>query len=158
MSEQAGDIRIVPFAPRHGAAWKALNEAWITRYFALEPKDRLVLDDPAGQVLNKGGVIFIAEKHGEPVGCIAIVPMDDGGFEMVKMAVDERAQGGGIGRKLIAACIEAGKAAGAIRLYLETNSSLAPALHLYRSAGFVDLPAQPTPYARCDVWMELRLR
>ena len=31
------------------------------------------------------------------------------------------------------------------------------ALALYRSFGFVDLPAQPTPYARCDVWMELRL-
>ncbi|WP_298163209.1 hypothetical protein [Brevundimonas sp.] len=23
--------------------------------------------------------------------------------------------------------------------------------------GFVDLPPQPTPYARCNVWMEKRL-
>ena len=45
---------------------------------------------------------------------------------------------------------------GTYRVYLETNSGLAPALGLYRSAGFVDLPAQPTSYARCDVWMELR--
>jgi ribosomal protein S18 acetylase RimI-like enzyme len=74
------------------------------------------------------------------------------------MAVDERAQGAGIGRKLIDACIAAARDAGAHRLYLESNSSLAPALSLYRSAGFVDLPARPTPYARCDVWMELKLR
>ncbi|HRJ63673.1 MAG TPA: DUF3313 family protein [Brevundimonas sp.] len=28
------------------------------------------------------------------------------------------------------------------------------AIALYRRFGFVDLPAQPTPYARCNVWME----
>ena len=34
---------------------------------------------------------------------------------------------------------------------------VAPALGLYRRYGFVELPAQPTPYARADVFMELRL-
>jgi ribosomal protein S18 acetylase RimI-like enzyme len=72
------------------------------------------------------------------------------------MAVADAAKGLGIGRKLIETCIDAARAAGAYRVYLETNSTLAPALGLYRSAGFVDLPAQPTPYARCNVWMELR--
>ena len=31
---------------------------------------------------------------------------------------------------------------------------MARAIALYRRFGFVDLPAQPTPYARCNVWME----
>jgi ribosomal protein S18 acetylase RimI-like enzyme len=158
MSQQSSIIRIVPFSPSHGPAWKRLNEAWITRFFALESKDREVLEDPAGKILEKGGMIFMAEKDGEPVGCSALLKMADGGFELAKMAVDERAQGAGIGRKLIDACIAAARDAGAHRLYLESNSSLAPALSLYRSAGFVDLPARPTPYARCDVWMELKLR
>lgn len=55
------------------------------------------------------------------------------------------------------ACIERARALGAPRLYLETNSSLGPALGLYRAMGFVDLPRQQTPYARCDVWMALEL-
>jgi ribosomal protein S18 acetylase RimI-like enzyme len=55
------------------------------------------------------------------------------------------------------ACIARARDLGAPRLYLETNSSLGPALGLYRSVGFVDLPPRPTPYARCDVWMELKL-
>ena len=57
-------MRIVPFEPRHADAWRTLNEAWISRHFAIEPKDRLVLDDPAGQILAKGGRIFMAEQGG----------------------------------------------------------------------------------------------
>lgn len=152
------DVQIVPFAPRHAAAWKSLNAAWIERFFALEPKDRIVLEDPQGSVLDRGGMIFIAERAGMPVGCAALLTMADGGFELAKMAVADSAKGAGIGRKLIRACIDAARAAGAHRVYLESNSILGPALSLYRSAGFVDLPPQDTPYARCDVWMELRLR
>ena len=150
-------VQIVPFAPSHADAWRSLNEAWIERFFAIEPKDRVTLDDPAGTVLAKGGLIFIAERQGEPVGCAALLRMDDGGFELAKMAVADHAKGGGVGRKLIQACIDAARTAGAHRVYLESNSALAPALGLYRSAGFVDLPPAPTPYARGDVWMERRL-
>jgi N-acetylglutamate synthase-like GNAT family acetyltransferase len=149
-------IQIVPFAPRHADAWRTLNEAWIARFFVIEPKDREALEDPQRKIVAKGGTIFIAERAGEAVGCAALLKMDDGGYELAKMAVAEHAKGGGIGRKLIDACIDAARAAGAHRVYLESNSALAPALSLYRSAGFVDLPPSPTPYARCDVWMELR--
>jgi putative acetyltransferase len=150
------DVQIIRFAPRHAEAWRALNEAWIERYFAIEPKDRAMLDDPQGEVIDQGGFIFIAERRGEPAGCIALLRMGDGGFELAKMAVADHARGGGIGRKLIKTCIEAAREAGAHRIYLESNSALTPALTLYRSAGFVDLPPAPTPYARCDVWMEMR--
>jgi ribosomal protein S18 acetylase RimI-like enzyme len=150
------DVQILRFAPRHADAWRTLNEAWIERYFVIEPKDRATLDDPQGKVIDKGGLIFIAEHRGEPVGCVALLQMEDGGYELAKMAVADHAKGLGIGRKLIETCIEAAREAGAHRIYLESNSALTPALTLYRSAGFVDLPPAPTPYARCDVWMELR--
>jgi len=151
-------MRIIPFEPRHADAWRTLNEAWIGEHFVIEPKDRQVLDDPAGQILVKGGAIFMVEDAaGAAIGCCALIAMADGGFELAKMTVAPAARGSGLGRALLSACIEAGRAAGAPRLYLETNSSLGPALALYRAMGFRDLPAAPTPYARCNVWMELRL-
>jgi len=71
--------------------------------------------------------------------------------------VAEPYKGRGLGRALMEACVERAKAAGAPRLYLETNSVLAPALSLYRSFGFKQIaPPQPSPYARADVIMELR--
>ena len=151
-------MEIVDFHERFAPAFKALNVAWISRYFALEPKDLEVLDDPVGKVTGPGGHILMALEDGEAIGCVALMAMKDGGFEVAKMAVTEAHKGRGIGRNLMAACIERARQAGAKRLYLETNSGLAPALGLYRSFGFQEVqPAKPSPYARADVMMELRL-
>ncbi|MBO9709311.1 MAG: GNAT family N-acetyltransferase [Caulobacter sp.] len=151
-------MRIVPFEPRHASAWRDLNVAWITRWFSLEPRDVALLDDPQGQIIDKGGHVFVAEDDdGAVVGCVALLAMDDGGFEIAKMTVAESARGEGVGRRLMEACVDQAEAEGAPRLYLETNSRLTPALSLYQSAGFVQLPPADTPYARCDVWMERRL-
>jgi len=154
----AAQIKIVPYRPDHAAAWVSLNEYWILAGgYALEAKDRLVLDDPEGSILSNGGVIFIAERDGEAVGCCSLMAMPDGGFEVGKMAVAADAQGLGLGRRLLDACEAHARAAGAPRLYLETNSAQTHAIALYRRFGFIDLSAQPTPYARCNVWMEKRL-
>jgi putative acetyltransferase len=150
-------MQIVDFEPRHAEAWRTLNEAWIARHFTIEPKDREVLDDPVGQIIKKGGHVFMAERDGETIGCVGLMAMADGGFEVAKMTVSEAVRGTGLGTILMQACIDKAREADAPRLYLETNSSLAPALALYRSMGFRDLPPADTPYARCDVWMELPL-
>jgi ribosomal protein S18 acetylase RimI-like enzyme len=147
-------MEIVDYRPEHAAAFKALNEAWIGKYFVLEPKDREVLDDPDGKILAKGGRIFMAMQDGEAVGCAALLKMADGGYEVAKMTVSEALRGSGLGRALMQRCIDEGAALGAHRLYLETNSSLAPALGLYRAMGFRDLAPTDTPYARADVFME----
>lgn len=147
-------MEIVEYRPEHAAAFKALNVAWISKHFTVEAKDLEVLDDPQGKIIAPGGKIFMALQDGAPVGCVALIKMPDGGYEVAKMTVSETLRGSGLGKKLMQACIDAGQAMGAPRLYLETNDSLAPALGLYRTMGFRDMPAQPTPYARCNVWME----
>ena len=149
-------MEIVEFEPQHAAAFKALNEAWISKYFVLEAKDREVLDDPQGKILAKGGRIFMAMQDGAAVGCVALLKMADGGYEVAKMTVSETLRGSGLGRLLMEHCIAAGAEDGVPRLYLETNSSLAPALALYRATGFQDLAPVETEYARADVFMERR--
>jgi len=151
-------MRILPFEPRHADAWRDLNTAWISRHFTMEAKDHEALNDPVGKILDKGGHILMAETDdGDIIGCVGLIPLADGGFEVAKMTVTEQARGTGLGRLLMQACIDKAHAVGAPRLYLETNSSLAPALGLYRAMGFVDLPQRDTPYARADVFMERRV-
>lgn len=149
-------MEIVAFEPAHAEAFRTLNEAWISKFFVLEAKDREVLEDPHGKIIAKGGRIFMALQDGVAVGCVALLKMDDGGYEVAKMTVSETLRGSGLGRLLMQRCIEAGAELGATRLYLETNSSLAPALGLYRAMGFKDLAPVETPYARADVFMERR--
>ncbi|MDO9078745.1 MAG: GNAT family N-acetyltransferase [Brevundimonas sp.] len=148
-------IDIVSYRPDHAAAWRSLNEDWLRAGgYALEAKDQLVLSDPRGVILYRGGHIFIAERDGAPVGCCSLMAMADGGFEVGKMAVTEGARGLNLGWRLLEACAAVARGQGAPRLYLETNAAQTHAIALYRRFGFVDLPAQPTPYERCNVWME----
>jgi putative acetyltransferase len=158
MSESVvSEVVILPFEARHAAAWNGLNEGWIARMFTIEPKDRIVLDDPVGQIITPGGHILMAEIDGRPVGCCALIAMTDGGYELAKMAVDENLRGRGIGKRLMTAAVALARELKAPRLYIETNSSLKNAIGLYEAHGFRHMAAQPTAYARCDVWMELTL-
>ncbi|WP_396592924.1 GNAT family N-acetyltransferase [Brevundimonas sp. R86498] len=158
MTRSADRIHIVRYEPRHQDAWASMNEAWLADGgYEIEAKDRLVLSDPEGAILGRGGVIFIAELEGDAVGCCSLMAMPDGGFEVGKMAVDGTARGHGLGRAMLEACEGHARAARAPRLYLETNAAQTHAIAIYHRFGFVDLPPQPTPYARCNVWMEKRL-
>ena len=158
MSRASFSYRVVPFAPQHAGAWKSLNEGWILECgFKLEPKDHKVLGDPQGEVLAAGGHIFIVETEtGEAVGCCALAAMDDGGMELAKMAVQPEYRGRGLSRALMEAVMACARQLGVPRLYLETNSSLKPAISLYEAFGFEHLPKRDTPYERADVFMELR--
>lgn len=152
------DLIVRDFQPGDEEAFRTLNEEWITRYFVLEEKDNTSLRNPQTKILDRGGRIFFAVRGGQTLGCCALVPMGDGEFEVAKMAVTESARGGGIGRKVLEYLVAEAKAAGARRLYLETNHVLETAIHLYESVGFRHVPKHrivPSPYARADVYMEM---
>lgn len=159
-SAMASQIGIREFQPGDEAVFRGLNEEWIVRYFHPEPKDEQIFANPRGTVLEQGGKIFFATVDGQCVGCCALLRMNEEEFEVAKMAVTSAYQGGGIGRRLLNAVIEAGRSARARRLYLETNHALKSAIRLYESMGFTHLPPGRIPfsaYSRADVYMELIL-
>jgi DNA-binding MarR family transcriptional regulator len=149
------EVQIVDYTPSMQPAFRSLNEEWITKYFRMEESDYKALDHPREYILDKGGHIFMALYKGEPVGACAIIPMDDGGFELAKMAVSPRAQGLGIGFLIGEACIDKARALGARRVYLESNTALKPAINLYHKLGFRKVAGPPSPYERCNIQMEL---
>jgi putative acetyltransferase len=67
-------------------------------------------------------------------------------------------QGRGIGRLLANAVIERARAIGAEELELFTNDVLNPAMSLYRSLGFIQVPLEGAEHKRSNVRMILRLK
>ena len=61
----------------------------------------------------------------------------------------------GIGFLIGQACIEKARALGAHRVYLESNTTLKPAINLYHQLGFRKVAGPPSPYERCNIQMEL---
>jgi ribosomal protein S18 acetylase RimI-like enzyme len=102
----------------------------------------------------------MAIRKDERVGCCALLALEDGSFEIGKMAVAEALRGRGIGRLLLEHVIAFSRAHSIPRLYLETNSALTGAIHLYESVGFRLMPPDrvtPSPYKRADTHMEMFL-
>jgi DNA-binding MarR family transcriptional regulator/N-acetylglutamate synthase-like GNAT family acetyltransferase len=156
---EAKEVDIVAYEDQYQHAFNALNEEWISKYFEIEDADRRALDNPQSYILDKGGKIFVALYKGEPVGVCALIKMDDPeyNYEMAKMAVSPAIQGKSIGWLLAQAVVNAAKELGASKIYLESNTLLKPAINLYHKLGFKKIVGRATPYARCNIQMELSL-
>lgn len=156
MTSQAPQaIRIEPFSAPRADDFRRLNEAWIERFFKIEPVDAAILGDPQGHIIAPGGEIFFAVERGAALGTCAVKPQGDGRVELSKMAVTPRAQGRGIGRLLLLAAIDWFRARPEKVLFLESHRSLGPALKLYESGGFQHSERPDVScYDRCDVYME----
>lgn len=151
------DVVILDFEPQHQPAFQALNEEWISRYFALEEPDHQMLNDPQTYILSGGGHILMAAHQGSIVGTCALIKEHDGAYELAKMAVSPAAQGLGIGWALGQSMLCKARQLGAHRVELVSNSQLTPALSLYKKLGFEPAALLPTPYQRGDVRMVLDL-
>ena len=141
-------------------AFRTLNEEWITRYFTLEKMDRETLGDPESKILRKGGHIFMVYLGHQAVGCVALIPLGQGVYELSKMAVSPELRGLGIGRRLLEHTITQAKLIGAKSLFLGSNAKLTNAVHLYESVGFRHVAPEnipPMPYTRANVFMEMPL-
>lgn len=150
-------IQVVPYRPQYKKAFRDLNIAWIEKHWELEPSDYKALDNPTASIINPGGYIAIALYKQKPAGACALKKMDSHTYELAKMAVSEEFQGLGIGSLLVEHMIAIAKAMGANNIYLESNTVLAPAINLYRKAGFKRISGKASPYKRCNIQMELAL-
>jgi putative acetyltransferase len=151
-------ITIIPYTSTHAADFKRLNLAWLDQYHLTESHDLMVLDDPQGTIINRGGCIFLAADDEQIVGSAALMKEHEGVYELAKMTVDPAFRGQGISRMLMDACLEQAKLYGAEKLILFSNSQLQTAIALYAKYGFQHVPVVDTPFETADVKMELKLR
>ncbi|SKB36470.1 DNA-binding transcriptional regulator, MarR family [Parapedobacter luteus] len=156
---ESDEVILVDYQSKYQAAFKALNEAWISDYFEMEESDYKALDNPQEYILDNGGKILVALYQGEPVGVCALIKMNDPryDYELAKMAVSPKVQGKGIGWLLGKAIVDKARKAGAKALYLESNTILKPAINLYHKLGFRKVTGYPSPYKRCNIQMELAI-
>jgi ribosomal protein S18 acetylase RimI-like enzyme len=154
MNLDSNQVKIIPFSIELKEPIKTLNLEWLQKYFKVEPKDEKVLSDPQGEIIDKGGIIFYAQYNSQIVGTVSLLKIDSTTFELSKMAVSDGNQGLGIGKKLLEHCLNEAKAKGIQKLILYSNRKLLPAIHLYESFGFTEIPVEEGVYERADIKME----
>jgi DNA-binding MarR family transcriptional regulator/ribosomal protein S18 acetylase RimI-like enzyme len=103
------------------------------------------------------GSMLVAYLRGEPIGCGALKLHGRAPAELKRMWVDPATRGLGLGRRLLVELEARAAGAGAKVARIETSRHLPEAIALYRSAGWVDVPAfNDEPFA--DHWFQKRLR
>lgn len=150
-------MEIISYEDRYHEAFRVLNLEWLDHYNLTESHDLMVLDDPRGTIIDRGGYIWLAKEGEEIVGTAALMKEHEGVYELAKMAVSTPWRGKGISKLLITTCLNKAKDIGATRLILFSNHQLLTALRLYEKFGFQHIDVVDSPFETADVKMELIL-
>jgi N-acetylglutamate synthase-like GNAT family acetyltransferase len=153
------EIEIIEYQPLYAKEFERLNISWLEKYFVVEPYDAKVLANPDEFIIAQNGRILLARQGDKIVGTVALMYHGEQ-IEVTKMAVDEKAQGQGIGKMLMQKAIDEARKMQPEKIFLLTSSKLQTANAIYEKFGFLLMPLEPddnTIYARCDRRWELPL-
>lgn len=151
-------MQIIPFQAQYAKDFKDLNLAWLKKYFWVETHDEEVLGDPDQYILSPGGNIFFVKDEEKIIGTLALMKMEEGVFELTKMAVTPEYQGKNIGQKLMEHTLDFARKQGWKRLIIYSNRKLENAIYIYKKYGFTEIPIESNnPYARGDIKLKLEL-
>lgn len=151
-------MEILSYTPKYAEEFKKLNIAWLEKYFWVEPHDEEVLSDPEKYIIEPGGTIFFVKDNDEIIGTVALMKIEDGIFELTKMAVTPAAQGKKIGQKLMEHTINYAREKKWKKLIIYSNRKLENAVYIYQKYGFVEIPIEENnPYSRGDIKMKMNL-
>ena len=150
-------VSIVPFKDKYSKDFYNLNYDWLDEYFYVEDYDEKVLGNCKEEIIDKGGYIFFALHKSDVVGTMALMPREEGVYELNKMAVRKDLRGNGIGNKLIEFIISYSKDKNYSSIILYSNTVLKNSIHLYNKFGFKEIDNPDAPYKRSDIKMEYKI-
>lgn len=151
-------MEIISYDPRYAEDFRQLNIEWLEKYFWVEPHDEEVLGKPGKYIIEPGGMIFFVRENDKIIGTVALMKMEEGVFELTKMAVAPAAQGKSIGQKLMEHTLDYARRKGWKKLIIYSNRKLENAIHIYKKYKFQEIAIEENnPYARGDIKMELPL-
>jgi len=110
-----------------------------------------------GEYSPPKGELLLALWDGQPVGCVALRPLDQLVCEMKRLYVQPEARAHGIGRRLVQRIVDVGKALGYRSMRLDSLPSMTAAIPLYRRFGFRDVPPYRHNPVAGTLYLELLL-
>ncbi|MUP46162.1 N-acetyltransferase [Gramella sp. BOM4] len=151
-------MEIIEWKPELSQAFKKMNLQWLEEFFWVEPHDEEVLGKPETYIIEPGGMILFVKENEQILACVAFMKIEDGIFELTKMAVKPEYRGKKIGQFLMRHTLDYASGQKWNKLIIYSNRKLENAIYLYKKFGFTEIPIEENnPYSRGDIKMQLKL-
>lgn len=118
--------------------------------------DAEIAAGPPADLVPPKGVFLLARVGGRPAGIGGVRHLDTEVAEVKSMYVAPESRGAGLGRRILSRLDEIAAEHGCRAVRLDTSDYLAPAVGLYRSAGYFEVPAY-NENPKADLWFERTL-
>lgn len=118
--------------------------------------DEEIAAGPPTDLAPPNGILLMARVDGEPAGLGGVRHLDTEVAEVKSMYVAPAYRGTGLGRRILARLDEIALERGCRAVRLDTSDYLTPAVGLYRSAGYEEVPAY-NENPKADLWFERAL-
>ena len=118
--------------------------------------DEEIAAGPPADLTPPTGILLLGSVDGEPAALGGVRHLDTEVAEVKSMYVAPPFRGTGLGRRILARLDEIALEHGCRAVRLDTSDYLAPAIGLYRSTGYLEVP----PYnqnPKADLWFERQL-
>lgn len=149
-----GNFKIIEYENKYKEAYINLNMDWLKEYNLLEERDEIIIRNIESEVLEKGGKIFLLKtKDDDIIGTVGLLPQSEETVEIIKLAVDKKYKGFGLGKYLMVEVIKKAHELKFNKIILYTNSKLKVAIKLYEKLGFVEYSIGENNYEEADVKM-----
>ena len=115
--------------------------------------DEEIAKGPPKDLVPPHGVLLLARLDGKPAGLGGVRHLETEVAEVKSMYVAPAFRAGGLGRQILARLDEIAREHGCRAVRLDTSDYLTPAVGLYRSAGYHEVPAY-NENPKADLWFE----
>lgn len=115
--------------------------------------DEEIAKGPPTDLVPPAGILLLALAEDEPAGLGGVRHLDTDVAEVKSMYVAPAFRGTGLGRHLLARLDGIAEEHGCSAVRLDTSDYLTPAVGLYRSAGYREVPAY-NENPKADLWFE----
>lgn len=147
-------MELIEYDPKYKEDFIQFNKDWIVDNFGFLENEDIKTFEEMDEVLANGAMIYFAIEDNTALACCMAKPMENGNWEICKLASNKNRPHKGCGSAVFEAAFQWAIDHGAKRLFILSNSRLKAAIHIYEKFHFNEIKLEDYEYVRGDIAFE----
>lgn len=147
-------MELIEYDSKYKEDFIQFNKDWIVDNFSFLEDEDIKTFEEIDEELTDGAMIYFAIEGDTALACCMAKPMENGNWEICKLASNKNRPHKGCGSAVFKAAVQWAIDHGAKRLFILSNSRLKAAIHIYEKFGFSEIKLDDYEYVRGDIAFE----